>query len=43
MFLLIVYEMKKSEKDSYTQKFMAELATDLKCGKIFSALKSFKA
>jgi len=43
MFVVIIFEAKKSERDSYTQKFLAELATDLKCGKIFSGLKAFKA
>ena len=39
VYMVAVYEMKKSEKDSYTMKSMQEFAMELKCGKIFSALK----
>jgi len=39
MFLLLVYESKKSEKDSYIVKFMNEIVNELKCGRIFSSLK----
>lgn len=42
MFLVAIYESKKSEKDAYTAKFMMEITMDLKCGKIFSALKTTK-
>lgn len=42
MFLVVIYESKKSEKDAYTIKFMNELTMDLKCGKIFSSLKTTK-
>ncbi|OXA61695.1 KICSTOR complex protein C12orf66 isoform X2 [Folsomia candida] len=43
MFLLIMYEAKKSEKDAYTLKFLTDLAFELRFGaKIFSSLKCFR-
>ncbi|CAG7816681.1 unnamed protein product [Allacma fusca] len=39
VYMVAIYESKKSEKDSYTLKFMQEFAVELKCGKIFSSLK----
>lgn len=42
MFLLCMYETKKSEKDAYILKFLVDLAEDLKGVKMFTHLKHFK-
>jgi len=38
--MLIIYELKKSEKDGHVAKFMNEMSVDLKCGKIFASLRT---
>lgn len=37
--LVVIFESKKSEKDSYVNNFMTELATHLRCTKFFTSLK----
>lgn len=39
MTMVVIFETKKGEKDSYINHFMSDLATQLKCTKLFSALK----
>ena len=38
--LVVIFESKKSEKDSYINNFMNDLATHLRCTKFFTSLKA---
>ncbi|KAG5877172.1 hypothetical protein JTB14_032124 [Gonioctena quinquepunctata] len=40
IYLVIVFENKKSEKDTYINNFITELCHNLSCTKIFTSLKS---
>ncbi|XP_048729252.1 KICSTOR subunit 2-like isoform X3 [Ostrea edulis] len=37
--LVVIFESKKSEKDSYVNNFMNDIATQLRCTKFFTSLK----
>ena len=37
--IVVIYETKKSEKDSYVNNFLLELSSQLRCTKLFSSLK----
>ena len=37
--IVVIYETKKSEKDSYVNNFLLELSSQLRCVKLFSNLK----
>ena len=37
--IVVIYETKKSEKDSYVNNFLLELNSQLRCVKLFSNLK----
>lgn len=39
MTLVVIFDTKKSEKDSYISTFMTNFANDLRCNRIFSCLK----
>ncbi|XP_046350661.1 KICSTOR subunit 2-like isoform X1 [Haliotis rufescens] len=39
IYLVVVFETKKSEKDSYVTNFMNDLSLQLRCSKILSSLK----
>lgn len=38
--LVVIFESKKSEKDSYANTFMNDIATHLRCTKFFISLKA---
>ena len=37
--IVVIYETKKSEKDSYVNNFLLDLSSQLRCMKLFSSLK----
>jgi hypothetical protein len=40
IYVVILFESKKSEKDTYIGNFVTELCTNLRCTRIFTALKN---
>lgn len=38
--LVVIFESKKAEKDSYVNSFLVEITTQLRCTKLFSALRA---
>ncbi|KAL3267043.1 hypothetical protein HHI36_011185 [Cryptolaemus montrouzieri] len=39
IYLVIVFESKKSEKDVFIETFISEMCTNLRCTKVFTSLK----
>ena len=39
MTLVVIFESKKSEKDSYVLNFLNEVCSHLRCTKLFASLK----
>ncbi|KAK9870985.1 hypothetical protein WA026_009945 [Henosepilachna vigintioctopunctata] len=39
IYLVIIFESKKSEKDSFIDNFISEMCTNLRCTKVFTSLK----